>query len=140
MIRARVISGGKVEGEVLLTRDAISFLGSVDPASGTIIETGHELFGRKISGRVLVFPHGKGSTVGSYVIYQLKKRGLAPLGMINQNSEPIVALGAIISEIPLLDRPSIDLFEVLKDGDRIILDGDRGVIEIVDQRSQVHQS
>jgi len=133
LIKARVISGGKAEGEVLLTHDAISFLGSVDPLTGIVIEKGHELFGRKISGRVLIFPHGKGSTVGSYVIYQLKKRGLAPVAMINQNSEPIVALGAIISGIPLLDKPSIDLFEVLKDGDRIILDGDRGVIELADR-------
>ncbi|MHC1573267.1 MAG: DUF126 domain-containing protein [Candidatus Syntropharchaeales archaeon] len=132
MVKARAISGGKAEGEVIITRDAISFLGSVDPATGTVVEEGHELYGKKISGRVLVFPEGKGSTVGSYVIYQLKKRGLAPVAMINQRSEPIVALGAIISGIPHVDEPSIDVFELLKDGDWVLVDGDRGLIEVIE--------
>ena len=131
-MKARAISGGKAEGEVIITRDAISFLGSVDPATGTVVEEGHELYGKKISGRVLVFPEGKGSTVGSYVIYQLKKRGLAPVAMINQRSEPIVALGAIISGIPHVDEPSIDVFELLKDGDWVLVDGDRGLIEVIE--------
>ncbi|MCW7076972.1 MAG: DUF126 domain-containing protein [Candidatus Syntrophoarchaeum sp.] len=132
MVKARAISGGKAEGEVIITRDAISFLGSVDPATGTVVEEGHELYGKKISGRVLVFPEGKGSTVGSYVIYQLKKRGLAPVAMITQRSEPIVALGAIISGIPHVDEPSIDVFELLKDGDWVLVDGDRGLIEVIE--------
>jgi len=131
-VKARAISGGKAEGEVIITRDAISFLGSVDPATGTVVEEGHELYGKKISGRVLVFPEGKGSTVGSYVIYQLKKRGLAPVAMITQRSEPIVALGAIISGIPHVDEPSIDVFELLKDGDWVLVDGDRGLIEVIE--------
>lgn len=131
-MKARAISGGKAEGEVIITRDAISFLGSVDPATGTVVEEGHELYGKKISGRVLVFPEGKGSTVGSYVIYQLKKRGLAPVAMITQRSEPIVALGAIISGIPHVDEPSIDVFELLKDGDWVLVDGDRGLIEVIE--------
>ena len=132
MVKARAISRGRAEGEVIITRDAISFLGSVDPATGTVVEEGHELYGKKISGRVLVFPEGKGSTVGSYVIYQLKKRGLAPVAMINQRSEPIVALGAIISGIPHVDEPSIDVFELLKDGDWVLVDGDRGLIEVIE--------
>jgi hypothetical protein len=132
LVKARAISGGRAAGEVIITRDAISFLGSVDPATGIVVEEGHELYGKKISGRVLVFPEGKGSTVGSYVIYQLKKRGLAPVAMINQRSEPIVALGAIISEIPHVDEPSIDVFELLKDGDWVVVDGDRGLIEVID--------
>ncbi|VUT27489.1 MAG: hypothetical protein SYNGOMJ08_00035 [Candidatus Syntrophoarchaeum sp. GoM_oil] len=131
MIKARAISGGQAEGKVILTHDAISFLGSVDPKTGVIVEEGHELYGKKISGRVLVFPHGKGSTVGSYVIYQLKKKDLAPVAMINQSSEPIVALGAIISGIPLVDEPSIDVFEFLKDGDTVLVDGDQGTIEVI---------
>jgi len=71
--------------------------------------------------------------VGSYVIYQLKKKGLAPVAMINQSSEPIVAIGAIISGIPLVDKPSEDIFRILKDGDRVIVDGDLGLIELIDR-------
>ncbi|MDM7935595.1 MAG: DUF126 domain-containing protein, partial [Methanothrix sp.] len=78
--------------------------GNVNPETGVVVDPAHELFGERIAGKVLIFPVGKGSTVGSYVIYQLQKRGLAPAAMINLISEPIVAVGAVISGIPLVDR------------------------------------
>ncbi|MDG6242812.1 MAG: DUF126 domain-containing protein [Methanolobus sp.] len=120
-INCRTISRGVAEGEVLLTHDAISFLGNVDPETGIVVEPQHELYGQSIGGRILVFPHGKGSTVGSYVIYQLFKNNVAPAAMINLESEPIVAVGAIISGIPLVDRLEKDPFGLLKNGDRVVV-------------------
>ena len=89
----------------------------------------HELYGKCVSGKILIFPGGKGSTVGSYVIYQLKKRGLAPVAMINIRSEPIVAVGAIISGIPLVDRVTDDVL-VLKDGVLVTVDADSELVQI----------
>jgi hypothetical protein len=129
-IKCRTISRGVAEGEVLLTNDAISFLGNVDPETGKIVEEQHELYGQSIAGKVLVFPHGKGSTVGSYVIYQLFKNGVAPAAMINLESEPIVAVGAIISEVPLVDRLEKDPYEVLKNGDRVIVNSTESFVEL----------
>jgi predicted aconitase with swiveling domain len=129
-IKCRTISRGVAEGEVLLTNDAISFLGNVDPETGEIVEAQHELYGQSIAGKVLVFPHGKGSTVGSYVIYQLFKNGVAPAAMINLESEPIVAVGAIISEIPLVDRLEKDPYEILKNGDRVIVNSTEAFVEL----------
>ena len=130
IIKCRKISRGVAEGEVLLTHEAISFLGNVDPKTGIIVEPKHELFGQCIKDRVLVFPQGKGSTVGSYVLYQLIKNNVAPAAMINVESEPIVAVGAIISCIPLVDRMERDPFEVLKNGDTVRVDGTSGSVEI----------
>ena len=96
-IKGRTISRGCAEGEVLISTDPISFLGSVDPKTGIVVEEKHALAGKSIKGKVLIFPHGKGSTVGSYVMYQLKKNGAAPTAIINLETEPIVAVGAIIS-------------------------------------------
>ncbi|MBP1908137.1 DUF126 domain-containing protein [Methanolobus bombayensis] len=129
-INCRTISRGVAEGEVLLTNDAISFLGNVDPETGEIVEPQHELYGQSIAGKVLVFPHGKGSTVGSYVIYQLFKNGVAPAAMINLESEPIVAVGAIISEIPLVDRLEKDPYKVLKNGDMVFVNSTEAFVEI----------
>lgn len=129
IIKCRSISRGYAEGEVLLTHDPISFLGNVDPKTGVIVEPGHELFGQCIRGRVLVFPHGKGSTVGSYVLYQLIKNGVAPAAMVNIESEPIVAVGAIISGIPLVDKMERNPFEILKNGDHVKVDGSSGSVE-----------
>ena len=100
-IKAVCISRGKGSGEALISREPIGFLGGVDPESGVVIEIGHELEGKCVAGKVLVFPNGKGSTVGSYVMLQLAKNGKAPAAIINERAEPIITVGAIISGIPV---------------------------------------
>ena len=106
-LRGRIISRGVAEGEALKSMQPISFYGGVDPDTSEIIEKGHELKGEKVRAKILVFPNGKGSTVGSYTLYRLKKNGLAPEGIINRDCETVVAVGAIISEIPCVDKIDI---------------------------------
>jgi len=134
-LKGRTISRGCAKGEVLLSRDPISFLGNVDPKTGVVIEENHALEGKSIQGKVLVFPHGKGSTVGSYVMYQLKKNGTAPAAIINLETEPIVAVGAIISEIPLVDMLEKNPYEVLNNGDLVLVNGSKGYIELFKQET-----
>lgn len=129
-IRGRAISKGVAEGEVIYTSQPVSFLGGVDPKSGRIMERGHELHGRSIANKVFVFPCGKGSTVGSYVIYQLKLNGTAPVAMINEETEPIVAVGAIISEIPVVDR--LEKKIEWRNGMRVRVNGTEGYVEILE--------
>jgi hypothetical protein len=128
-IRCHRISGGKATGPALVTEEPISFLGTVDPETGVVVDPGHQLFGKAVAGKVLIFPGGKGSTVGSYVIYQLKKRGVAPQAMINIKSEPIVAVGAIISGIPLVDGVDAGILAT-RDGTILTVDADREVIRV----------
>jgi len=123
------VASGCATGPALVTGEAISFLGNVNPETGIIVDPAHELFGQSVSGKVLIFPGGKGSTVGSYVIYQLKKRGLAPIAMINLCSEPIVAVGAIISGIPLVDRVPEEVLQ-LDCGTLVEVDADQGIIRV----------
>ncbi len=106
-LRGRVIKAGRAEGEALVSPEPIGFLGGVDPDSGVVVEPGHPLQGACVAGRVLVFPTGKGSTVGSYVLYRLKKNGLAPAAIVNAESEAIIAVGAIIADIPMVDQIDI---------------------------------
>jgi len=130
-LKAHVVSRGMAQGVALVTSQPISFLGSVDVKKGIVVEKGHELEGKSISGKVLVFPGGKGSTVGSYAIYQLKKNGAAPIAMINVKAEPIVAVGAIISDIPLVDNVEKNPVESIKTGDKVLVDAIVGSIEIL---------
>jgi len=129
-IRARVISKGKAEGEALVSREEISFLGEVDTKTGVVTNPKHPLFNKSIAGRILVFPRGRGSTVGSYALYQLKKNGKAPKAIINEEAEVIVAVGAIISEIPMMDRLERNAFRLIKDGSKIVVDGNKGFVVI----------
>ena len=124
----RKIFGGVAEGGVLATSEDISFYGGCDPETGVIVEKGHELEGQSVSGKILVFPTGKGSTVGSYVLYALSKAGKAPLAIINQSTDPVVAVGCIISEIPAVDQIVI---EELKTGQKVKVDADKGAITVV---------
>ncbi len=109
ILRGRVIVEGNASGPALVSDRPISFLGGVDPETGRIVEPGHPLEGRSVAGCVLVFPTGKGSTVGSYVLYRLAKAGLAPAAIVNAESEPIVAVGALIAGIPMIDRVDISV-------------------------------
>ena len=109
ILKGRSISKGTGTGELLVTDVPISFLGGVDPQTGTIIDANHPLSGRSVAGKVLAFPYGKGSTVGSYVMYGLKRNNVAPAAIINTECETIIAIGAIISGIPMVDRLNGDL-------------------------------
>jgi len=131
-IKARSISRGHASGEVLLSPAPIGFLGGVDPKTGNVIEKGHPLEGKCVAGKVLVFPNGKGSTVGSYVMLQLEKNGVAPAAIINTSAEPIIAVGAIISKIPMVDQPERDIYSLLKNKQKIIVDGTNGLILVLE--------
>lgn len=120
-LRGRVIKEGTAHGEALVSAEAIGFLGGVDPDTGVVVEPGHPLQGQSVTGKILVFPTGKGSTVGSYVLYRLAYKGLAPAGIINASSEAIVAVGAIIANIPMVD--GIDITQI-RTGDEVTMDGE----------------
>jgi uncharacterized protein len=127
-ISGRGISRGRGTGRLLVSPAPISFLSGVDPDTGIIVEKGHPLKGTGISGRVLAFPYGKGSTVGSYVLYALSRNGHAPAAIINTEAEAIIATGAIISRIPMIDRISVPISR-LKDSVMVTVDGDSGGME-----------
>lgn len=127
-LRGRVIKAGRGEGRALVSSAPIGFLGGVDPDTGVVVEPNHPLQGQSIAGRVLVFPTGKGSTVGSYTILRLARNGVAPAAIVNADSEAIVAVGAIIAAIPMVDQVAISL---IRDGDWVVVDD--GVVEIREQ-------
>jgi hypothetical protein len=126
-MKGRIISPGKAEGTAIVSSDPIGFYGGIDIKSGIVIEEGHPLEGKKVTDKILVFPCGKGSTVGSYVIYGLAKNGLGPAGIINKETETIVATGVILAGSPCIDQIDIDK---IKTGDKIILNADKGICEI----------
>jgi len=126
-MKGRMISPGKAKGKAIVSSEPIGFYGNVDIKTGKVIEKGHPLEGKKITDKILVFPFGKGSTVGSYVVYGLKKNGVAPSGIINKETETIVATGAILAGIPCVDK--IDISKI-KNGDTIEIDADKALVNI----------
>lgn len=129
ILTGRVIYHGNSAGQVLHTDVPIGFFGHVDPATSVVKERNHPLFGKSIAHKVLVFPQAKGSTVGSYVLYALKKKGRAPAALILSQCELIVAVGAIIAEIPTIDQVDINNFCT---GDIVTINGDQITIARAD--------
>ena len=127
MLKGRKVYKGVAEGEAIVTKDGISFYGGVDPETGRVVEVGHELEGQSITGKVLVFPTGKGSTVGSYTMYRMKKNNTAPVAIVNKEIDTIIAVGCIISEIPCVDKINID---DIKTGQHLIVNGNEGIVEM----------
>ncbi|ACS90992.1 DUF126 domain-containing protein [Thermococcus sibiricus] len=126
-LKGRKIFGGKVRGTALVSRRPLSFLGGVDPNTGVIIDVESDIRGENVKDKILVFPRGKGSTVGSYIVYQLKKNGVAPKAIVVEEAETIVATGAIIAGIPMVDK--IDTSKI-RSGQIIEVDADKGEVNV----------
>jgi predicted aconitase with swiveling domain len=129
--KGRKVVGGHASGEALVSPDSISFFGGIDPETGIVTEPGHAVEGECVTGKVFCFPTGKGSTVGSYVIYRMKKIGTAPAAIINAETEAIIVAGCVMAGIPLVDKTEGDLFRNLRTGSLVSVDADRGLIEVV---------
>ncbi|SDP30770.1 aconitase X swivel domain-containing protein [Desulforhopalus singaporensis] len=137
VLKARTIVPGRCRGQVIKTSQSISFWGGVDPGTGTICDPRHELFGQTISGKILAFPFGKGSSTGSLIMLELVRIGKEPKAIINIKTEPILATGPIVSkhfyhrEIPIVAMDK-DQFEQLRTGQNIKIDTLEGCLVIID--------
>lgn len=130
ILKGHRVAKGKVSGMALVSHEPISFLGGVDPQTGLVIEKNHELEGVCVSGKILVFPVGKGSTLGSNKMYEMVRCKTEPRGIINVRAEPVVALGAIVSDIPMVDRLDGNPLELIRTGDYVELDANSGTVKV----------
>jgi len=130
VLRGRGIVGGCAEGEALVTRDTISGWGGIDPMTGTVIETRHELRGKSFKDKVLVFPGAKGSSGWSNAFHMTRLTNSAPLAMIFNQMTTKIALGAVVTRVPAVTELDQDPLRVIETGDWVKVDGDRGVVEI----------
>jgi len=125
-MNGRIVKSGKASGEAMVANEAMGWYACVEPETGKVIDKGHAFEGLNVAGKVVVFTTGKGSTVGSYTMYGLKRNGKAPAAIVCEESEPIAAVGAIISDIPMVDR--IDISKI-RNGQRVTVNGDRVEVE-----------
>jgi len=135
ILHGTCVVAGCARGRLMVSRTAISFWGGVDPASGRIIDPQHELCGQSVSRKVLAFPHGKGSSTGSLILFELARVGMAPAAMINIRTEPILATGPIVIkhffglQLPIMALDA-ESFRRLKDGLQVDLDAAAGRLTV----------
>jgi len=140
LIKGRGINGGVAEGEAMVTGQAFGFSHGVETSTGRVTDSGHEWLGQNIRGKVIVFPYGKGSVTGGLYILEAAKQGNTPAAVINLETDPVVAGGFIMADllygkqIPVVHRPDRNPIGLIKNGDRVKVDGNKGTIEVYQQK------
>ena len=130
ILKGHKVAKGKAQGEALVSQSPISFFGGVNSETGLVVEKGHELEGVSVSDNILIFPVGKGSTAGSYKLYELAYNRKAPRAIINMRADPIITIGAIVGNIPMVDKLEPNPLEVIKTGDLVEVDADQGIVKV----------
>jgi|YelNatPaOPRAMG01_1025707.scaffolds.fasta_scaffold04349_14 predicted aconitase with swiveling domain len=123
------LSGGFGRGPLLISVEPISFFGGVDPKSGLIIDRWHSLHNKSLKGVVLAVPRGKGSTVGSYVIYALSKNNVAPAALVLRERDIVIAAGCILGKIPSIEL-EVSKWAQLSNHSCATVNGYEGYIEV----------
>ena len=136
VIHGRKVVPGVAEGEALVTHDRISGWGGVDPRTGTVVETRHELRGQSFAGKVLVFPGAKGSSGWSAQFHVARAMGTAPAAWLFNRMCTKVALGTVVSHSPAMTDFDRDPVELIRTGDWVRVDADAGVVTITRKESR----
>lgn len=129
VLKGRTINGGVATGEAIVLNTPFSFIGDFNPLTG-ILSKGHPMEGASLAGKILVCPTGKGGTVAPYIAYEAMKRNTAPIAILCQRADPILALSAITIDIPMMDRFEGDITKEISTGDQLQVDGNRGIVDI----------
>ncbi|MGP1348854.1 MAG: aconitase X swivel domain-containing protein [Stomatobaculum sp.] len=125
------ISEGTAEATAVISKDHIMFY-LMNPETGEVIENAHDIEGRSVAKKILIFPGGKGSSVvQADGLYQLNMHGNMPSAMVVQYPETVLVSSAIIMEVPMVDKVDPQFYEDVKDGDTIRVDATDGIIEIL---------
>lgn len=126
------ISEGVAQAEAIITKERIMFY-QVRPENGVMEEKNHALEGRSIAGKILLFPGGKGSSVVQQDgLYHLARFHNMPAALVIQDPDPVLVAGAIIMELPMVDRVDPDFYAVVRDGDTVMVNADEGYVEILE--------
>lgn len=139
ILRGRVLVPGIAEGEALVTKQLFGFTHGVSPATGEVGDVRHEWRGLNIKGKVLIFPFGKSSSSGGIWILEIARCGNAPAAIINVEAESVIGGGCLLAgmvygkSIVLMDRTDRNPCEVIKSGDYVRVNGETGVIEILNK-------
>jgi len=130
-LKGRSVNPGRAEGRAVVTKAAFSFLGELDPVSGKYLGDDQDLRGQTLAEKILVCPTGKGSTGGPSVAYRAMKAGVAPKALICLEADPVLALGAITADMPMVDRLDMNPLEAIATGDYVKVDATEGIVEVI---------
>jgi predicted aconitase with swiveling domain len=133
-LKCHKIVGGYGEGEALISHEPICFY-LTEPKTGIVREKSHELAGKNLANKVLIFPSGKASSVVQIDgLFKLASNNVAPKAMIVKDVETVLIVSAFIAKVPLVDKLEKDPFNTIQTGDYVKVDAEKGTVTVVRQR------
>jgi len=134
-LKCHKIIGGYGEGEALVSHEPICFY-LTEPKTGVVRERSHELAGKNLANKVLVFPSGKASSVVQIDgLFKLASNNVAPKALIVKDVETVLVVSAFIAKVPLVDKLEKNPFEVIRTGDFVKVNAEKGTVTITRQKS-----
>ena len=130
VLKGRTVFGGSVDGEALVTKQSWATFMAADIYTVEVTEHGHQLRGKSVAGKILVFPTGKGSSGWSMGAQALRFAGKAPLALVIREVNTQIALGAVVMRVPAVCNLDEDPTEVIATGDWVKVDADKGIVEV----------
>ncbi|GHV39729.1 hypothetical protein AGMMS49546_12280 [Spirochaetia bacterium] len=130
VLKGRKVYGGIAEGYALVMKDALGGMGVYDVSTGTVTESGNHWEGEAVTGKVLVYKTGKGSSSWAGYYKSMASLGTGPVAHVITKSNSQTALGVVLSKIPAVTELDQDPTEVISTGDWVKVDGDKGIVEV----------
>ena len=123
--------GPPVEGIALVASDGFSARYDLDRDRGVVSRPSHKLYGMRYVDRILVLDAAKGGVASAWMLREMVRKRMAPLGLLLNDANPVMAQGAAFAHLPLIDRFDTDITRALRTGDRIAVDPARGIVRVL---------
>lgn len=122
--------GSAVRGIALAAADDFSTRYDLDRDRGIFSRPSHALYGESYIGRILVLNAAKGGVASAWMLREMVQQEKAPLALLLNNANPVMAQGAAFANLPFMDRFDTDITAVIRTGDVLYVDPTAGVVRV----------
>ena len=133
IFKGRAGIGAKVQGEALVASDGFSARYDLDRSQGIFSRPTHQLAGQSYVGKILVLDIAKGGVASAWMLHEMMKCNKAPLALVLNKANPVLAQGAAFGRIPLIDRFDVDITQVITTGDWLAVDPGEAIVSLLEQ-------
>ena len=131
IIQGHMGIGPTVTGPALVAHDNFSARYDLDRINGVFSRPAHKLYGESYIGKVLILNAAKGGVASAWMLYEMAARQKAPLALILNFANPIMAQGAAHADLPMIDRFDSDITAAVQTGDEVRVEPAEGRLTVL---------
>ena len=132
-LKCHVGIGSEVRGVALVADDNFSARYDLDRINGVFSRPQHKLYGKSYKDVILVLNTAKGGVATAWMLYEMASREIAPKAILFNKANTILAQGAALAEMAMVDRfEDGDVTTLIKSGDHIMVCPAEGQVIFLD--------